>query len=455
MNKKNKRAVDMLHGSIFNKLLYITIPIFMMSALQQLFNASDTAVVGNFSSSDAMAAVGSNAPVINMIVTAFTGLSVGSNVMLSHFIGKNEEDKVNEALHTSFMVALISGFIMLILGQVIAVPVLRLLHTPARVLPMAQVYLRIYFLGMPFLMVYDFGSAVLRSIGDTKRPLYFLLTAGILNVILNMFFVIVLKRNADGVAIATTISNGVSSALILRTLMLEKGMLKLDLRKLSLKWKYVRRILWIGAPAGLQGMIFSISNVVIQSAINLFGSECAAGNSAALNLEYICYFTVYAFCQSLMTFVSQNYAAGFYDRCHRTTRIAFISAIGFTAILSVSFFLLRHPLISLFSHNPEVIRYAMIRMLLITLFEPMTALYEIPGASLRGIGQSIVPTVITMLGCCMLRIIYMHAMFSRFTNFFQVVIIYPISWAITGTSMIILYFIITKHIREKQENSEF
>lgn len=195
MSEKNNRAVNMLHGSIFNKLLYITIPIFMMSALQQLFNASDTAVVGNFSSSDAMAAVGSNAPVINMIVTAFTGLSVGSNVMLSHFIGKNEEDKVNEALHTSFMVALISGFIMLILGQIIAVPVLKLLHTPARVLPMAQVYLRIYFLGMPFLMIYDFGSAVLRSIDDTKRPLYFLLTAGILNVILNMFFVIVLKRN--------------------------------------------------------------------------------------------------------------------------------------------------------------------------------------------------------------------------------------------------------------------
>ena len=439
----------MLHGGIFKKLLYITIPIFLMSTLQQLFNASDTAVVGNFSSSEAMAAVGSNAPVINMIVTFFTGLSVGSNVMLSHFIGKNEEEKVNDALHTSFSVALISGFIMLALGQVIAVPILKLLNTPSHILPMAQMYLRIYFLGMPFLMVYDFGSAVLRSIGDTRRPLYYLIISGSLNVVLNLFFVIVLHRNADGVAYATTISNGVSAFMILRALMREKGMLHLDLSRLSLKWKYVRRILWIGAPAGLQGMIFSISNVVIQAAINLFGSDCVAGNSAALNLEYICYFTVYAFCQALMTFISQNYAAGQYDRCRRTTRIAFVSAIGFTAIISVCFYLLRYPILSFFTHDPDVLKFAVIRMLFIALLEPMTALYEVPGASLRGIGHSLMPTLITLMGSCILRIIYMHIMMHRFTSFYQVVMIYPISWAITGASMIILYFRVTKKAYRK------
>lgn len=439
----------MLHGGIFKKLLYITVPIFLMSTLQQLFNASDTAVVGNFSSSEAMAAVGSNAPVINMIVTFFTGLSVGSNVMLSHFIGKNEEEKVNDALHTSFSVALISGFIMLALGQVIAVPILKLLNTPSHILPMAQMYLRIYFLGMPFLMAYDFGSAVLRSIGDTRRPLYYLIISGSLNVVLNLFFVIVLHRNADGVAYATTISNGVSAFMILRALMREKGMLHLDLSRLSLKWKYVRRILWIGAPAGLQGMIFSISNVVIQAAINLFGSDCVAGNSAALNLEYICYFTVYAFCQALMTFISQNYAAGQYDRCRRTTRIAFVSAIGFTAIISVCFYLLRYPLLSFFTHDPDVLKFAVIRMLFIALLEPMTALYEVPGASLRGIGHSLMPTLITLMGSCILRIIYMHIMMHCFTAFYQVVMIYPISWAITGASMIILYFRVTKKAYKK------
>lgn len=439
----------MLHGGIFKKLLYITVPIFLMSTLQQLFNASDTAVVGNFSSSEAMAAVGSNAPVINMIVTFFTGLSVGSNVMLSHFIGKNEEEKVNDALHTSFSVALISGFIMLALGQVIAVPILKLLNTPSHILPMAQMYLRIYFLGMPFLMAYDFGSAVLRSIGDTRRPLYYLIISGSLNVVLNLFFVIVLHRNADGVAYATTISNGVSAFMILRALMREKGMLHLDLSRLSLKWKYVRRILWIGAPAGLQGMIFSISNVVIQAAINLFGSDCVAGNSAALNLEYICYFTVYAFCQALMTFISQNYAAGLYDRCRRTTGIAFVSAIGFTAIISVCFYLLRYPLLSFFTHDHDVLKFAVIRMLFIALLEPMTALYEVPGASLRGIGHSLMPTLITLMGSCILRIIYMHIMMHRFTSFYQVVMIYPISWAITGASMIILYFRVTKKAYKK------
>ena len=439
----------MLHGGIFKKLLYITVPIFLMSTLQQLFNASDTAVVGNFSSSEAMAAVGSNAPVINMIVTFFTGLSVGSNVMLSHFIGKNEKEKVNDALHTSFSVALISGFIMLALGQVIAVPILKLLNTPSHILPMAQMYLRIYFLGMPFLMAYDFGSAVLRSIGDTRRPLYYLIISGSLNVVLNLFFVIVLHRNADGVAYATTISNGVSAFMILRALMREKGMLHLDLSRLSLKWKYVRRLLWIGAPAGLQGMIFSISNVVIQAAINLFGSDCVAGNSAALNLEYICYFTVYAFCQALMTFISQNYAAGQYDRCRRTTRIAFVSAIGFTAIISVCFYLLRYPLLSFFTHDPDVLKFAVIWSLFIALLEPMTALYEVPGASLRGIGHSLMPTLITLMGSCILRIIYMHIMMHRFTSFYQVVMIYPISWAITGASMIILYFRVTKKAYKK------
>lgn len=443
-NTSNKRAVDMLHGGIFKKLLYIAIPIFLTSTLQQLFNASDTAVVGNFSSSNAMAAVGSNAPVINMIVTFFTGLSVGSNVMISHFIGKGEEDKVNDALHTSFSVALISGFIMLFLGQIIAVPILTALNTAKDILPMSQMYLRIYFLGMPFLMIYDFGSAVLRSIGDTRRPLYFLIISGSLNVVLNLFFVIVLHRNADGVAYATTISNGVSAFLIFRALTHEKGMLHLDIRKLSFKWKYVRRILWIGAPAGLQGMIFSISNVVIQAAINLFGADCTAGNSAALNIEYICYFVVNGFCQAVMTFISQNYAAGNYDRCRKTTRTAFASAIGFTAILSVTTYLLRFPILSFFTHDADVLKFAMIRMLWIALLEPMTALYEVPGASLRGIGHSLAPTMITLLGSCILRIIYMHAMMHRFTVFSQVVMIYPISWAITGTSMIILYFIVTR-----------
>lgn len=441
---RNKREVNMLEGGIFKKLCYIALPIAASSILQQLFNASDTAVVGNFSSSEAMAAVGSNAPVINVIVTLFTGLSIGSNVMLSGFIGKRERDTVNDALHTSFMVALISGFIMLFLGQFIAVPVLRLLDTPEDILPMAQLYLRIYFLGMPFLMIYDFGSAVLRSIGDTRRPLVFLTISGILNVFLNLFFVIVLHRSADGVAYATTISNGVSAFMIFRTLRHETGMLHLDLRKLSVKWKYLKRILWIGGPAGLQGMIFSMSNVVIQTAINHFGSDCVAGNAAALNFEYICYFIVNGFSQALMTFISQNFAAGQYGRCRKTTRIALACAMGFTFLFSATFYLFRYPFLSIFSQDPDVIRFAVIRMLFIALLEPLTATYEIPGASLRGIGHSLSPTILTLFGSCILRIIYIHAMLPHFTDFSQVAVIYPVSWIITGISMNILYRYVTK-----------
>jgi putative MATE family efflux protein len=441
---KNNREMDMLSGSIFRKLCAIAIPICLSSILQQLFNASDTAVVGNFSSSQAMAAVGTNAPVINVIVTFFSGLSIGSNVMLSSFIGSGNRDKVNEALHTSFMVALISGLLMLVLGQVIAQPVLTLLGTPEDVMGMAVTYLRIYFLGMPFLMIYDFGSSILRAIGDTRRPLLYLTCSGILNVFLNLFFVIVLHRNADGVAIATTISNAVSAFLILRALIREKGMLHLELRHLQLKTPYLKKILWIGGPAGLQGMIFSVSNVVIQSAINHFGSACIAGNSAALNFEYISYFVVNGFAQAVMTFISQNYAAGNYVRCRKTTRTAMLCSVGFCAMVSVSFFLLKAPLLHLFSQQPDVLRYAYVRMTFITLLEPMTASYEITGASLRGIGHSMAPALITLFGCCGLRVAFIGAMLQRFTSFYQVVLIYPVTWIVTGSAIIAMYFIVTR-----------
>lgn len=445
----NTKEMNMLEGGIFKKLCAIAVPICLASMLQQLFNASDTAVVGNFASSEAMAAVGANAPIINVIVTLFTGLSIGSNVMLSGFIGAGKREKVNEALHTSFMVALVSGFLMLALGQLIAEPVLALLGTPSDVTGMAVTYLRIYFLGMPFLMIYDFGSAVLRSVGDTKRPLIYLACSGVLNVFLNLFFVIVLHRNADGVAIATTISNGVSAFLVFRALATDKGMLHLDIHKLSIRGVYLKKILWIGGPAGLQGMIFSISNVIIQAAINRFGSACIAGNSAALNFEYISYFVVNGFSQATMTFISQNYAARHYDRCRRTTRIAFVCAVGFCAAVTSSFFLLRGQLLSLFTQDREVVFYACIRMTFITLLEPMTTLYEIPGASLRGIGHSLAPALITLVGSCVLRVIYISAMLSRFTDFREVVIIYPITWIVTGGTMILYYFLVTRKAYQK------
>lgn len=449
---RKNRQVDMLHGSIFRKLCIIAVPIVLSSVLQQLFNAADVAVLGRFSSSEAMAAVGSNAPIINMVVTLFTGLSVGSNVLLSGLIGASQKRRVNEALHTSFAVALVSGFLMLAIGQLITEPALRLLGTPENVMEQAQVYLRIYFLAMPFVMVYDFGSAVLRSVGDTRRPLYCLIFAGLLNVVLNLFFVLCLGRAADGVAIATVISNAVSALLVYHMLCRETGMLHLNLRQLRIDRDDLLRILMVGGPAGLQGMIFSFSNAVIQVAINKFGSACIAGNSAGLYFEYISYFVVYGFAQAAVTFVSQNYAAGNYERCRRTTRIAFVCAVGFTACVCIPFFLARHQLLTFFSTDAEVIHYGAIRMGWITAFEPMTATYEVPGASLRGINRSLLPAVITMLGCCGIRLVYINALLTRFTVFDQVACIYIITWIVTGASMFLAYGYVTRKAYQRSED---
>ena len=443
LSNKNKE-VDMINSNIFKTLALMAIPLALTSILQQLFTAADTAVVGRFASSDAMAAVGSNAPVINVIITLLSGISVGANVMIASFIGQGRHDEVNDAVHTSFSVAIVSGLIMTFVGLFLAKPVLIALSTPNNILNLAVIYLRIYFLGITFIMIYNIGSAILRSIGDTQTPLICLIISGLLNVILNLFFVIVCNRSADGVAMATTISNGVSAILVTFTLMKKEGMLHLDLKKLSLKAAYIKKIFVIGGPAGIQGAIFSFSNVIIQTAINSFGSDCIAGNSAALNFEYMAYFVVNGFAQAYMTFISQNYAAGSYTRCRRSIKYAMASSIGFCALVSVSFYLLRYPLIGLFTSDSQVIYFAMIRMTYITLLEPLTSTYEITGAALRGMGKSMLPAVVTLIGCCGIRLVYIFAMSGQFTHFDQVVYIYSFTWIVTGATMIILYLKTTK-----------
>lgn len=403
------------------------------------------AVAGRFASSNAMAAVGSNAPVINIVVMLFTGLSIGSNVLIAGLVGAGKKERVNAAMHTGFSVALISGLIMLTVGCLIAKPILGLLDTPASIMPLAVSYLKLYFLGMPFLMIYDFGNAVLRAVGDTKRPLFCLMFSGMVNVVLNLILVIGFQMSSDGTAIATTIANAVSAALIYRLLVKETGMLHFDWKKLALNRTYLKRIIAIGGPAGLQGMIFSVSNIVIQAAINHFGAACVAGNSAGLNFEYISYFFVNGFAQATVTFISQNYAAHQYQRCRRIARVAMVSAILFTTIVSSAFYLFRYPLVDdIFSTNPAVVHYAIIRITFIALLEPLTATYEIAGGSLRGIGHSMAPAVITLVGCCILRVVYIAVMLPHFTSFTQVALIYPVTWIITGTAVMLLYEAVTR-----------
>jgi len=392
-----------------------------------------------------MAAVGSNAPVINIVVMLFTGLSIGSNVLIAGLVGAGKKERVNAAMHTGFSVALISGLIMLTVGCLIAKPILGLLDTPASIMPLAVSYLKLYFLGMPFLMIYDFGNAVLRAVGDTKRPLFCLMFSGMVNVVLNLILVIGFQMSSDGTAIATTIANAVSAALIYRLLVKETGMLHFDWKKLALNRTYLKRIIAIGGPAGLQGMIFSVSNIVIQAAINHFGAACVAGNSAGLNFEYISYFFVNGFAQATVTFISQNYAAHQYQRCRRIARVAMFSAILFTTIVSSAFYLFRYPLVDdIFSTNPAVVHYAIIRITFIALLEPLTATYEIAGGSLRGIGHSMAPAVITLVGCCILRVVYIAVMLPHFTSFTQVALIYPVTWIITGTAVMLLYEAVTR-----------
>lgn len=437
--------LNMLEGGIFGKMCKVAIPIALMSTLQQLFNATDMAVAGRFASSNAMAAVGSNAPVINIVVMLFTGLSIGSNVLIAGLVGAGKKERVNAAMHTGFSVALISGLIMLTVGCLIAKPILGLLDTPASIMPLAVSYLKLYFLGMPFLMIYDFGNAVLRAVGDTKRPLFCLMFSGMVNVVLNLILVIGFQMSSDGTAIATTIANAVSAALIYRLLVKETGMLHFDWKKLALNRTYLKRIIAIGGPAGLQGMTFSVSNIVIQAAINHFGAACVAGNSAGLNFEYISYFFVNGFAQATVTFISQNYAAHQYQRCRRIARVAMFSAILFTTIVSSAFYLFRYPLVDdIFSTNPAVVHYAIIRITFIALLEPLTATYEIAGGSLRGIGHSMAPAVITLVGCCILRVVYIAVMLPHFTSFTQVALIYPVTWIITGTAVMLLYEAVTR-----------
>lgn len=440
------KQVDMLHGPLTAKIFFFALPLALSSILQQLFNSADLAVVGRFSSSEAMAAVGSNASVINLIVSLFVGLSVGANVVIATLIGRNRKKRINEAVHTIFTVALISGLILVGTGILLSKPILILMNAPSNVLNMAIRYLRIYFLAMPFIMVYNFGSAILRSKGDSLRPLYCLIASGILNVVLNLFFVIKLGMDVDGVAWATVISNVLSAGMITWFLTHEEPDFRLSLTKLSIRPEYLSQMVKIGLPAGLQGMVFSISNVVIQSAINSFGAQAIAGNTAGQNFEFMCYFIINAFAQAAVTFTSQNFGAQDEKRCKMVFRDSLKTGLSITLMMSLIFWFSRGFLIQFFTKDPAVMNYAFIRMKYIMILELLTGTYEIPGGCLRGMGKSMVPALLTVLGSCVLRLIYVGTVFRIFRSMEVLLMVYPISWIVTSTAVMTAYFTIRKKL---------
>lgn len=446
MSTTGKKSMDMTHGTLWNKILMFALPLAASSILQQLFNSVDTAVVGRFASSQALAAVGSNSSLISLLINLFIGISLGSNVVIAHYIGQRAEQNIEAAIHTAIVVAIASGFFVMILGQFIARPVLLLMGTPEDVIDLAVLYLRIYLLGMPFIMLYDFGSSILRSTGDSKRPLYSLIVAGVINTILNLVLVIGFQLSVAGVAIATVISNMVSSGIVLYVLMHESEPIRVNLHKLTIAPRELKKILAIGIPAGLQGMMFSIANVCIQSTINSFGSDAIAGSAAALNFEFFAYFLVNAFAQATVTFTSQNYGAGEYVRCKKIFRIAMVFSLVSCGLLSGVFVLGRGFFLRLYSTDPGVLVYANQRILIATTLELLTSIYEISAGAMRGLGHSLTPAIITFLGSCVLRLIWIATACRMVHTFWMLMIIYPISWVVTGIAMMIAYYFVKKKI---------
>lgn len=440
------KQMDMLHGGLFGKILLFALPLAASSILQQLFNSVDVAVVGKYASGNAQAAVGCNGSLINLMLNLFVGISIGTNVVIANFIGQNKKEHIGKTVHTSMTVAGISGVFLLILGLLIAEPVLELMDTPADVMGQAVVYLRIYFLGMPFIMIYNFGAAILRSIGDTKRPLFCLLTSGILNVGLNLLLVIVFHMDVAGVAIATVISNVLSAGMVLYFLTHEDSVIRLSFHKLSISGPELSRILRVGIPAGLQTAVFSLANVFIQTALNGHGADAVAGSAVTLNFEFYAYFVVTAFAQTAVTFISQNFGAGYYGRCRKIFREILLLTILVIVVMSAVFVWGRHFFIGLFTSEPLVAEYASVRMIYLLSPYFLIPTYEISGAALRGIGHSMTPAIITIFGTCVVRLLWVYTVCRIYTSFEVLLIIYPLSWIVTGTGMLVTYFIIQKKV---------
>lgn len=430
---------DLTTGSIVDKVLLFAIPLMLTSMLQQLFNATDVAVVGKFASKEAMAAVGSNTPVVSLLVNLFVGISVGANVLISRCIGAKNEDGAKSAVGTSMAVALLSGVFVAVLGNLIAAPIIDILGVPPEVRAYSFIYLRLYFSGVPFIMLYNFEAAIFRSNGNTRTPLICLFIGGVFNVAANLFFVLVLGMNADGVAIATVLANVISSMLLLYFLRHDRSVIRVEISRIKINKADLSAILRVGLPAGLQSAVFSISNICVQSAINSLGADYMAASSAAFNIEIFAFFVVNAFTQTLVTFIGQNYGAGNYERCREIVRKTLGVSWIFTMTLSALLLLLARPLLGLFTNDPLVIEAGLLRIKLLLYAETLNVLMDNLSGAMRGLGQSMVPAVTTLICVCGVRIIWVFTGFQVFHTWLSIMIVFPVSWAVNATFIVIGY----------------
>lgn len=426
-----RNQVDMIHGSLGGKIIKYTIPLAVTGILQQLFNAADIAVVGRYAGKEAMAAVGSNSPVIGLLVNLFVGISLGSNVVIAKSIGKDDKESVSGAVHTSVIVALLGGLCITALGELSAVHVVRLLDVPEDVFSMAVKYLQIYLLGMPVILLYNFEAAVFRSCGNTRTPLAALLVSGILNVLLNLFFVRVLGMDVDGVATATVIANLVSSVILFVALLKTDMDIKITPAKLWIDREIFACILKIGVPAGVQGMIFSFANIVIQSAVNSLGTTVMAASSAAFNLEIFAYYVINSFGQACTTFVGQNFGAGQNDRCKKALKLCLLQCAAATAVTCGIILLFGKLLLGIFNQDPDVIQTGYIRLCYIFTAYAFSFAQEVLSGYLRGYGVSFIPAACAVLGICGVRLVWIFTVFKKIPSFATVMQVYPISLGVT------------------------
>lgn len=442
----NKKQLDMLHGSIWNKLPQFAVPVAATAILEQLFNASDVAVVGNFTGSErtvAVAAVGANSSIIGLIVNLFIGIALGTNVVIAHAIGQGKKDDVQKAVHTSVLISVLGGISVTLLGELIAAPLLGMLNVPNDVFPLALLYLRIYFAGMPVILLYNFEAAIFRSVGETKTPLIALATSGVLNVLLNLFFVAVLHMTVNGVAIATVISNAVSSALLYVKLRRTEQDIHIEPKRLRIDTELLKRILRIGLPAGVQSSVFALSNIVIQSAINSLGTVVMAASSAAFNIEIITYDILNSFSQACTTFVGQNFGSGKLERCKKTLMLCLLEgSITLAAAITVILFFGK-PLLSVFNNDPEVIDTGYIRLMMIMLSHSFSLIYEVMSGYLRGFGISLAPAALTMIGVCGIRIAWIQFVFPQSRSFKTIMAAYPIS--LSATALLVFIALVCYH----------
>ncbi len=443
--------VDMLRGPLARPMVVFALPLIASGILQQSFNSVDVAVVGRFTGSLALAAVGSNGPVISLIVNMFIGLAVGVNVVIAKCIGQRNGAGVRAAVAATAQLAVFGGLLLFAIGTGVSRPILELLGTPADVLDQAVLYLRVYSIGMPFMVIYNFGAAVLRSVGDTKRPFYSLVAAGCVNVGLNFLLVAGFGMGVAGVAWGTVISNIVNAGIITAILMREKGDIRLNPRSVFMRPDFgqLGKIAGIGFPAGLQGTVFAFSNVFILSAINTFGADGAAGSATAINFEVYCYFVLNAFGQTAVAFTSQNFGAGQLDRCRRVFRLSLLMSVASTVALNVGLVAWRYGAISVFTTDPGVVRFASERMVTVLLFQGIACYYEMAGAAMRGLGYSMTPALITIFGTCVLRLIWVWCFHGFNGQFTHLMMVYPVSWALTDVAMAVAYVRIWRRLKVK------